>query len=397
MSVELIRKKADDLAERLTELRRKFHANPELPWQEKETSLFVEEYLRNLGLENIRRGFGGTESGVTADLRGGRPGKFIALRGDMDALPLEEENDVPYRSVRPGAMHACGHDAHTAMLLGAAEILSSMKDDLAGGVRFIFQPAEEAGYNSGAPRMIEEGVLDGVDAIGGLHIWAELPAGKIGWRVGPFMASADIWDIKIKGKGGHGAMPHRAIDPTVAAATVVSTLQTVVSREMNPQDTVVLSVGVLEAGTAVNIIPESARVAGNIRTTNPEVRAGMKDIVKRVADGVCAAVRCEAELTFTPIYPVTVNEPRATEFMKAAAADLAGAESLTEVPVAMGSEDFSYYGERVPAAYVFLGMANGSGEGCRQHHNPKFNVNDDVLPSGAALLSLFAVRMAADF
>lgn len=397
MNVEMIRKKADSLAEKLTGLRRKFHANPELPWQEKETSRFVEEYLRDLGLENIRRGFGGTESGVTADLRGSRPGKFIALRGDIDALPLEEESEVPYRSARPGVMHACGHDAHTAMLLGTAEILSSMKDGLAGGVRFIFQPAEEAGYNSGAPKMIAEGVLDGVDAIGGLHIWAELPAGKIGWRTGAFMASADIWDIKIKGRGGHGAMPHKAVDPTVAAAAVISILQTVVSREIDPQETVVLSVGVVEAGTAVNIIPETARVAGNIRTTNPAVRAGMKDIVRRVADGVCAAMRCEAELTYTPIYPVTVNEPRATEFMKAAAADLSGAGSLTEVPVAMGSEDFSYYGERVPSAYVFLGMADKDRGGFNQHHNPKFNVNDDVLASGTALLSLFAARMASDF
>jgi amidohydrolase len=397
LKAEQIRKKAESLAEKLTELRRKFHANPELPWQEKETSLFVEEYLRNLGLENIRRGFGGAESGVTADLRGAKPGKFIALRGDMDALPLEEESGVPYKSARPGVMHACGHDAHTAMLLGAAEILSSMKDDLAGGVRFIFQPAEEAGYNSGAPKMIEEGALDGVDTIGGLHIWAELPAGKIGWRDGPFMASADIWDIKIRGRGGHGAMPHKAVDPTVAAASLISTLQTVVSRETNPQDTVVLSVGLLEAGTAVNIIPETARVAGNIRTTNPAVRAGMKDIVKRVADGVCAALRCEAELEFTPIYPVTVNDPGVMKFMKGAASDLAGQDCLVEIPVAMGSEDFSYYGEKVPAAYVFLGMARECGLGGAQHHNPKFNVNDEVLPMGSALLSLFAARMAGEF
>lgn len=397
MNAEIIKKKAEDLAEKLTGLRRKFHANPELSWQEKETSLFVEEYLRNLGLENIKRGFRGTESGVTADLRGSRPGKFIALRGDMDALPLEEENDVPYRSTRPGVMHACGHDAHTAMLLGAAEILSSMKEELAGGVRFIFQPAEEAGQNSGALPMIEEGVLDGVDAAGGLHIWAELPAGKVGWRVGPFMASADIWDLKVTGKGGHGAMPHRAVDPTVAAATVVSTLQTVVSREVDPQETVVLSVGLLEAGTAFNIIPETARIAGNIRTTNPEVRAGMKDIVQRVADGVCSALRCGAELDFIPIYPVTVNEPRATEFMKAAAKDLAGADCLMEIPVAMGSEDFSYFGQKVPAAYVFLGMADEAKGGFTSHHNPRFDVNDDVLSTGAALLSLFAARMAEEF
>ncbi|HPF84502.1 MAG TPA: amidohydrolase [Aminivibrio sp.] len=393
MNAESIRQRAELLSEKLTELRRKFHANPELPWQEKETSLFVEEYLRNLGLENIRRGFGGTECGVAADLRGAKPGPCVALRGDMDALPLEEENDLPYRSTRPGVMHACGHDAHTAILLGTAEILSSMKDELSGTVRFLFQPAEEAGYNSGAPRMIEEGALDGVDAVGGLHVWSLLPAGKLGCRVGPVMASADIWDLKIQGKGGHGAMPHKAVDPTVTAATVISTLQTVVSREMDPQDTVVLSVGKLEAGTAVNIIPDTARVAGNVRTTSRDVRDRMEGIMKRVADGICAAMRCTAELTYTPIYPVTVNDPEVTAVMRSAAADILGEENIEEVPVAMGSEDFSYYGEKVPSAYVFLGIADDAKGTGNQHHNPKFNVNDDVLPSGAALLAAFAVRI----
>ena len=393
MNAVSIREKAAALSDKLTELRRKFHATPELPWQEKETSLFVEEYLRNLGLENIRRGFGGTECGVTAELRGAKPGPCVALRGDMDALPLEEENDLPYRSTRPGVMHACGHDAHTAILLGTAEILASMKDELSGTVRFLFQPAEEAGYNSGAPKMIEEGVLDGVAAVGGLHVWSLLPAGKLGCRVGPVMASADIWDLKIQGKGGHGAMPHKAVDPTVTAATVISTLQTVVSREMDPQETVVLSVGKMEAGTAVNIIPDTARVAGNVRTTSRDVRDRMEGIMKRVADGICAAMRCTAELTYTPIYPVTVNDPEVTAVMRSAAAETLGEENIEEVPVAMGSEDFSYYGEKVPAAYVFLGIADEAKGTDNQHHNPRFNVNDDVLPSGAALLAAFAARM----
>jgi amidohydrolase len=207
------------------------------------------------------------------------------------------------------------------------------------------------------------------------------------------MASADIWDLKIQGKGGHGAMPHKAVDPTVTAATVISTLQTVVSREMDPQDTVVLSVGKLEAGTAVNIIPDTARVAGNVRTTSRDVRDRMEGIMKRVADGICAAMRCTAELTYTPIYPVTVNDPEVTAVMRSAAADILGEENIEEVPVAMGSEDFSYYGEKVPSAYVFLGIADDAKGTGNQHHNPKFNVNDDVLPSGAALLAAFAVRM----
>lgn len=395
MNIASIMEKSTALSGKLTELRHRFHANPEMSWQEKETSLFVEAYLRNLGLENIKRGFGGTESGVMADLTGGKPGKRVALRGDMDALPLEEENDLPYKSTRPGLMHACGHDAHTAVLLATAEILASMKDELCGTVRFLFQPAEEAGFDSGAPKMIEEGALDGMDAIGGLHVWSLLPAGKLGCRMGPIMASADIWDLKIQGKGGHGAMPHKAVDPTVTAATVISSLQTVVSREMNPQETVVLSVGKMEAGTAVNIIPDTARVAGNVRTTSREVRGEIEGIMKRVADGICTAMRCTAELTYTPIYPVTVNEPGITSLMRSVAVELLGEENIEEVPISMGSEDFSYFGEKVPAAYVFLGIADEAKGTHNPHHNPKFNVNDEVLPSGAALLAAFAARFTA--
>ena len=395
MNMSSIIEKANALSGKITELRRKFHANPELPWLEVETSLFVEEYLRKLGLENIRRGFDGTQSGVVADLKGGKPGRCVALRADIDALPLEEENDIPYKSTHSGVMHACGHDAHTAILLGVAEILSSMKHELYGTVRFIFQPAEEAGMHSGAPNMIEEGALDGVDAIGGLHVWALLESGKLGYRAGPVMASADIWDLKIQGKGGHGAMPHNAVDPTVTAATVISTLQTVVSREIDPQETVVLSVGKLEAGTAVNIIPDTARVAGNVRTTNREIRGRMEGIMRRVADGICAAMRCTAELTYTPIYPVTVNDPVMTQLMRSVAVDVFGEESVVELPVAMGSEDFSYYGEKIPAAYVFLGIADEEKGTGNQHHNPKFNVDDEPLPKGAALLAGFAARFTA--
>ncbi|HCL79732.1 MAG TPA: amidohydrolase, partial [Synergistaceae bacterium] len=239
MDGKTMRKRAEAVADRVAAERRRFHEHPELSWQEVETSRFIEERLRALGLENVKRGFGGTESGVTADLVGVRPGRTVALRADIDALPLTEENDIPYRSKRSGVMHACGHDAHAAILLGVADVLAAMRDELSGRVRFLFQPAEEAGTNSGAPRMIEEGALDGVDAIGGLHVWSPLPAGTVGLRSGPVMASADIWDLTVQGKGGHSAMPHRTVDPTITASLVVTALQTVVSREMDPLDTVV--------------------------------------------------------------------------------------------------------------------------------------------------------------
>lgn len=390
-----MRERAEIVVERVVAARRHFHEYPELPWQEVETSRFIEERLRSLGLENVKRGFGGTESGVMADVVGTSPGRTVALRADIDALPLTEENDVPYRSKKSGVMHACGHDAHAAILLGVAEVLASMRDELSGRVRFLFQPAEEAGTNSGAPRMIEDGVLDGVDAIAGLHVWSPLPAGTVGLRSGPVMASADIWDLTIQGKGGHGAMPHRTVDPTITASLVVTALQTVVSREMDPLDTVVLSVGEMQSGTAMNIIPETARVAGSIRTVNRDVRSRMEGIVKRVADGICAAMRATAKLTFTHIYPVTVNDPALTEVMRSVAVDVAGEENVREVPVAMGSEDFSYYGEKVPATFFFLGIADAAKETDQQHHNPRFDAGDDVLGTGVAILAAFAAKVAS--
>ncbi len=392
MNIESLREKAGELSSEIIEIRHRFHAHPELPWKETETSRFVEEYLRDLGCTNIVRGFGGTESGVMADLEGGKPGKCVALRADIDALPLTEENDLPYKSACPGVMHACGHDAHTAMLLGAAKILSSRREDLCGTVRFLFQPAEEAGYKSGAPAMIAEGALEGVDAIGGIHVWSLLPAGKLGYRTGPLMASADIWDLTIRGKGGHGAMPHKAVDPTVAAATVITALQTVVSREIDPQETAVVSIGTIESGTAPNIIPETARMTGNIRATSREVRGAMEGIMRRVADGICLALRCTAELVYTPVYPVTVNEAETTDLMRSVAEEILGEENVVEVPIAMGSEDFSYFGEKIPAAYCFLGIADEAKGTHNQHHNPRFNVNDDVLADGAALMAGFAAR-----
>jgi len=392
MTLEAITGQAEALKAELTELRRSIHAHPELGWKEVETSKLIEARLRALGLENIRRGFKGTESGVVADLTGGKPGPRVALRADIDALPIHEENDVPYKSANDGVMHACGHDAHAALLIGAATILTGMKKDLAGSVRFIFQPAEEIGYDSGAPAMIKEGALDGVDAIGGIHVWSQFPAGTFGIRTGPIMASADLWEMTIQGQGGHGAMPQNAVDPTVAVAYIISMLQTIVSREIDPLESAVVSVGRVESGSAPNIIPDKAIITGNIRTTSRKTREGMETRVRRIIDGVSSALRCNTTLKYTHTYPVTENEPHMTSIMSDVAANLFGAGNVVEIPIIMGSEDFSYYGEKIPAVFGILGMADPAKGSDQQHHSPHFNSNDDVLASGASLLAGFALE-----
>jgi amidohydrolase len=392
MALENVASIASGLEGELTELRRSLHAHPELSWKEVETSKLIEAKLRALGFQNIRRGFKGTESGVVADLKGGKSGPCIALRADIDALPIREENNIPYVSKVDGVMHACGHDAHATILIGAATILSRMKADIAGTVRVIFQPAEEAGNDSGAPAMIKEGALEGVDAIAGLHVWSQLTAGMFGLRKGPAMASADVWEMVIQGQGGHGAMPHNAIDPTVALAHIISMMQTVVSREIDPLESAVVSVGKVEAGMAPNVIPDKAVITGNIRTTSRKTREGMEARIRRIIDGVSAALRCTTTLKYTPIYPVTINDPDMTVMMGDVAAKVFGKDKVVELPIAMGSEDFSYYGEKIPAVFGFLGMADPEKGSDRQHHSPHFNSNDAVLVHGAEMMAGMALE-----
>jgi amidohydrolase len=372
--------------------RRRFHENPELPWKERETTRFIAERLRELGCENIRIGVGESGTGVIADLNANHSGPCVAIRGDIDALPLDEETDVPFRSKVKGVMHACGHDAHAAILLGVATVLSKVRGEIPGRIRLIFQPAEEAGFDSGAGRMIEGGALEGVDAIIGLHVWSSLPSGVFGLRSGGMMASADVFELTVKGKGGHGGRPQDALDPTIAAATIITTMQSIISREIDPLETAVLSIGKIESGTAPNIIPETARITGNVRSTSPSVRASMEGRMKRIADGICMATRCEATLVYTPIYPVTVNDPAMTALAQATLTEMFGAGRVVEPPVAMGSEDFSYYEEKVPGTFIFAGMADPAKGTDAQHHNPRFRVDEDIFPDCVAALCGIAWR-----
>lgn len=391
VDLELIRNLVKGVEDKIIDYRRDFHAHPELSWKEERTSKVIESTLSGLGFENIRRGFDNTGTGVTADITGKANGPVIAIRADIDALPVDEAVDEPWRSSCEGVMHACGHDAHAAILLGVAHVLAKIKDNIPGTVRLIFQPGEESGIHSGAKQLVSEGVLDGVDAICGLHVWATLEAGKVGFRKGPIMASADIWEIEVKGKGGHGSRPHEAVDPSIAAATLISTAQTIVSREVDPREAVVLSVGTIDCGTAPNIIPEKARLSGNLRTTSPVIRDEIPDRLKRIGEGIGAAMRCDVKVDFIPVYPVTVNNGELVDLFVEVAGDLVGKDALEEMSIEMGSEDFSFYQQKIPGILFFLGMGDPTKGTDAQHHSPDFKVNEAVLADGAALLSGLAL------
>ncbi|MDR1377499.1 MAG: amidohydrolase [Synergistaceae bacterium] len=389
-----IKKLAKEYEQEIIDQRRHFHKNPETSWNEVETTRHIVEELKKLGCENIQVGFGGTECGVAADITGsGDDGnsKRVALRADIDALPLNDEKDVPYKSQKAGAMHACGHDAHAAMLLGAAKILTKIKGNLKGKVRLLFQPAEEHGIKSGAKAMIDGGALEGVSAVFGIHVMSPIPSGELQYRAGPFMAAADGWELVITGKGGHGSTPESALDPTIAAFQIGSTLQTIVSREISPKDTVVVSVGGIRTSSYVfNVIPERVEMTGSVRTFRTEAQDHVREALGRIVSGICESTRCKAEFKYIPIIPVTVNEPQTTELAKSVAEAVLGADSVKESELVMGSEDFSYYSKVAPSVFVNLGVGNAEKKSDIPHHSPRFDVDESALYLGAALHASFA-------
>jgi amidohydrolase len=367
----------------MTEWRRDFHAHPEIAYEEFRTSEIVAAKLEEWGIE-VHRGLGGT--GVVGTLRGAHPGpegRAIGLRADMDALPMHEEADIPHASKNPGRMHACGHDGHTTMLLGAARYLAETRN-FAGTVRFIFQPAEEG--RGGAKRMVEEGLFDlfPCDEIFGIHNWPSMPVGTMGVRSGAMMAAADLFEIRLTGRGGHGAMPHFSIDPVVVAAHLVTALQTLVSRNTDPADSSVLSVTKINGGTAFNVIPNDASIAGTIRTFRESTRDMMEDGVRRIATSVAAAFGATAEIRYQRNYPATVNSAPQADFVAEVAAEVLGAENVRrDFDPSMGAEDFSFMLQKRPGAYLWLGQGGEAG-GCMLH-NPRYDFNDEILPVGASL------------
>lgn len=372
--------RAQALRGEMTAWRRDFHAHPELGYEEHRTSALVAERLQSWGLDVVQ-GIAGT--GLVGTLKGRRAGsRTIGIRADMDALPLIEANTFGHASCTQGAMHACGHDGHTTMLLGAARLLAE-DPDFAGTVRFIFQPAEEG--SGGADRMIKEGLFERfpVDAVFGMHNWPQLPAGTMAMRVGPMMAATDRFAMTISGHGTHAAMPHLGIDPVVVAAHIVTAAQTLVSRRTEPVDAAVLSVTMINAGSAENIIADEAKLGGTIRSLRPETRDRMKDQFERLAAGIAASFGAEATVTYDRGYPVTANSAAETELAARVATSLFGEENVRrDIDPAMAAEDFGFMLNERPGCYIWIGQ--GGAENGRSLHNPRYDFNDDLLPLGAA-------------
>jgi amidohydrolase len=385
---EDILKKAEGLKQKIVELRRDFHQHPELGLQEFDTAKKAERILKGLGIQTKMLVNG---TGVCGYLKGSKSGKTIALRADMDALPIQEETGVPYKSQKDGVMHACGHDAHTAMLLGAAMVLSEMKKELTGNVVFIFQPAEETG--GGAKAMMDERVLEGVDAIFAVHLYSSLPFGMLGYNPGPLLAAGDFFDVKITGKGGHGGLPHLAVDPIVTAANAINAIQTIVSREVDPVESGVVSICKIHAGDAYNVIPETATFGGTIRSHKPELRESLPKRMKEILDGVATAMRARCEFNLISKFPATINDERMTALAVNVAKEILGDDKLQLMKPLMGSEDFSFYLQQIPGTFVFLGVENKEKGIIYPQHHPKFDIDEDILPTGTA----FHVSMALEY
>ena len=361
--------------------RRHLHRNPEVSYHEQETSRFVYETLESFGDLELARPTG---TSVVARLVGERPGRTLAIRADIDALPIQEENDFDFASRNPGAMHACGHDGHTAMLLGTAKILSGMGERINGEVRFIFQHAEELSPG-GAEELVEAGVMDGVDAVIGAHLWSQLAVGKIGVTHGPMMAAPDIFEITIRGKGGHAAMPHQVVDSIAVGAQVVTNLQHVVSRETDPIDHVVVSVTKFSGGTTHNVIPGTVEMVGTVRTLDPEVRERVPELMERVIKGVTEAHGADYEFRYKPGYRPVINAEEVTGVIEETVRDVLGEGALEIMPPNMGGEDFSAYQQKAPGAFFLVGAGNEEKGIVNPHHHPRFTIDEDALDNGVRM------------
>jgi hippurate hydrolase len=373
----------ETFGEKIVALRRDIHREPELGFDTEKTAEKVLAALEGLPLD-VKTGI--AQNGIIATLEGEDDGPTVALRADMDALPILEDTGLSFASETEGKMHACGHDGHTSMLVGAAHALSGMRDRLSGTVKFVFQPAEEGG--GGGKVMVDEGVADDVASIFALHLWPGLPFGKVATKAGPIMAAADAFEMEVKASGGHGAMPHLASDAIAISAQVVTALQTIVSREVDPVEPAVLTVGEIGAGTAFNIIPDRARIGGTVRTLNADLRRKIPARMEDLARGIARGMRGDINFDYTFSYPVTVNDEAAADLALGVAEDLFGGESVLELPnPSMGAEDFAYFLEKVPGAFIWLGV----GEDVSGLHTPQFAFDEEILPRGSALLAALAL------
>jgi hippurate hydrolase len=373
-----------DLQDEITAWRRDLHAHPELQYDVHRTAGAVSEKLKSFGCDDVVTGIGRT--GVVGVIRGRKPGsKVIGMRTDMDALPIEEATGVVYKSTVPGKMHACGHDGHTAMLLGAAKYLAETRN-FAGTAVVIFQPAEEGG--AGARAMMEDGLFDrfGIEEVFGMHNYPGMPIGQFAIRTGPMMASSDTISVDIEGVGGHAARPHFGVDTVLVGAQIINQLQSVVSRNVDPLDAAVISICMFQAGLADNVIPQHAKLRGTARSLSPKVRDLLQKRVREVVEGTARAYGAKAEFTYTTGYPVLVNEERKTAFAAAVAREVAGKDKVnTDCAPLMGAEDFAFMLQERPGAFIYIGNGNSA-----QLHNPAYDFNDEAIPAGTS----YWVRLA---
>ncbi|WP_027963856.1 M20 metallopeptidase family protein [Halalkalibacillus halophilus] len=372
--------KIDTLYDRMVEDRRYLHQHPELSFEEKETAAFIAKRYDELGIP-YQNNIGGY--GLIAKIEGGKPGKTVALRADFDALPIQEENDVPYKSKVDGKMHACGHDGHTASLLAVAEAALEFKEELPGTLVFIHQPAEEYAPG-GAKPMIEEGALEGVDAVFGTHLWSNTKLNEIETTSGPFMAGADRFKITFQGKGGHGAMPQQTKDPVVMAGQAIVELQQVVSRRINPLSPAVLTIGKIEGGNAFNVIPDTTALTGTVRILDKDVQDEIIEEMHKILKGIAVSYDAEYELDYVKGYPPVVNHETEVNYYLHDGNQIPGVLSVRDVEPIMGGEDFAYYLEERPGAFFFTG-AQIEGH-AYPHHHPKFNIDERALPTAAKAL-----------
>lgn len=391
MATATIRADIDEILPGVVADRRHLHQNPELAFEEYETAKFVAERLQQLGVEDIKTGVGKT--GVTGLVKGNKgDGKVIMLRADMDALPILEEVEAEYISQTAGKMHACGHDAHTAMLMGVARILMDHRDDFKGTVKLLFQPAEEV-PPGGAQAMIKDGALQDpkVDASLGLHVAADMPAGQIGVRVGPGSAGSDRFRITIQGKGGHAARPQNAVDPVVIGSNIVLALQSLVSRETDPMDSAVISTTAFIAGEAFNVIPDTAELRGTVRTISEETRTRIENRLPEVVKGVASAMGAEVKIDYIKGYPSVQNDEVMADIVRRAAVEACGEDQVIESELGMGGEDFSYFSLEVPSCFFRCGTRNEERGIVWGHHHPKFDVEEEGFVNGMATMANAAI------
>lgn len=383
-----IQDKRSDYEEYLLKMRRYFHQNPELSGKEYNSSRVIKEELDKMGIQWRACGL---ETGVLATVQGGKPGKTILLRGDMDALTVQEQTGLPYASQTEGVMHACGHDCHMAMLLTAAKILQDTREELCGTVRLAFQPAEEIA--KGANSMIEQGAMDGVDACFAIHVWADVKSGSVSLASGPRMASCDEFRVAVKGKGCHGAQPEQGVDAVVATAAIINNLQTIVSRETSPMDPAVITIGTIQAGTRFNVVAENSYMTGTTRCFSKEIWDKFPDMLNRVIHSTAESLRAEAEVEYIRMVPPTINDDRVAAVGRAAAVKVMGEGAVADCPPTTGAEDFSCYTQKAPGAIALLGIYNEEKGTVWPNHSGNFLVDEEQLIKGALLY----VQVARDF